>query len=135
MSYGVNQYRRSQGGAMSPRETEATAFAYVNGLLAESGDTHARLRALGKNQELWSLLMRDVGSSANELPAVLKSDVLKVGLFATRFSIAAMGDTRSLQPLIQINEDMISALRSQPVNVMTMPVSDPVRSERLSLAG
>jgi flagellar biosynthesis regulator FlaF len=135
MSYGVNQYRRSQGGAMSPRETEAAAFAYVNGLLAGADDTHARLRALGKNQQLWSLLIRDVGSSSNELPAVLKSDILKVGLFSTRVSIAAMGDNRPLQPLIQINEDMISALRSVPAPVPTMPVSGQVRCERLSLAG
>jgi flagellar biosynthesis regulator FlaF len=132
MSYGANQYRRTEGGAMSPRDTEASAFVFVNRLLAQPGDPEARMRGLAKNQQLWSLLLRDVSSSMNALPPILKADLTKVGLFAMRQSIAAMGDkSRSIAPLIQINDDMIAALRSPSAN--HGPTSSA--EERLSLAG
>lgn len=113
MSYGAHQYRRSEGSALSPRETEAAAFAFVNRLLAQGDGREARMRGLVKNQQLWSLLLRDVGSSSNNLPEVLKSDVTSLGFMVIRDTIAAMGcPERPVTRLIQVNEDMIEALRT-----------------------
>ena len=116
---------------MSPRDTEAAAFAFVNRLLRQTGDQDARMRGLAKNQQLWSLLLRDVGSTMNALPPVLKADLAKVGLYAVRMSIAAMGDQRALTSLIEINDDMIAALRVAP------PARDhaPIAESRISMAG
>ena len=73
------------------------------------------MRGLVKNQQLWSLLLRDIGSSNNGLPQVLKSDLTSLGLLALRETITAMGDGgRSVAGLIQVNEDMIEGLRSLP---------------------
>ena len=122
MSYGAHQYRRSEGSALSPRETEAAAFAFVNRLLAQHDGREARMRGLVKNQQLWSLLLRDVGSSSNNLPEVLKSDVTSLGLMVVRDTIAAMGNAdRPLTRLIQVNEDMIEALRT-PVAALAAAV-------------
>ncbi len=75
------------------------------------------MRALAKNQQLWSLLLRDVGSSSNDLPQVLKSDLMSLGFLTLRETITAMGDGgRSVAGLIQVNEDMIEGLRSSPNN-------------------
>ena len=115
---------------MSPRETEAAAFAFVNRLLVQADNRESRMRGLVKNQQLWSLLLRDVGSSSNNLPTVLKSDVTSLGLMVIRNTIAAMGDADgSLTHLIQVNEDMIEALRT-PV-----PAPAPVVPAMLALAG
>ena len=113
MSYGAHQYRRSEGSALSPRETEAAAFAFVNRLLGQDGGRDVRMRGLVKNQQLWSLLLRDVGSSSNGLPQVLKSDLMSIGFLVMRETIAAMGDGgRSVTGLIQVNDDMIEGLRA-----------------------
>lgn len=130
MSYGAHQYRRSEGSALSPRETEAAAFAFVNRLLAQGDNRESRMRGLVKNQQLWSLLLRDVGSSSNNLPTVLKSDVTSLGLMVIRNTISAMGSAdRPVMQLIQVNEDMIEALRT-PV-----PAPATVAPAMLALAG
>ena len=92
MSYGANQYRRSEGGALPPRETEAAAFVFVNRLMIQEDDAHVRMAGLVKNQQLWSLLLKDVGNSGNRLPAILKGDLAKLGVWVMRQTIAAMGD-------------------------------------------
>ena len=112
MNYGAHQYRRSEGGALSPRDTEASAFVFVNRLLSQAVDSGSRMRGLVKNQQLWSLLLRDLGSNNNRLPPILKADLTRVGLFAMKYSVGAMGDRRALDPLIQVNADMIEALRT-----------------------
>ncbi|MGI4745141.1 MAG: flagellar biosynthesis regulator FlaF [Janthinobacterium lividum] len=130
MNYGANQYRRSEGGALSPRETEAAAFAFVNRLLAEDGDPGRRMRALAKNQQLWSMLLKDIGSSNNGLPEILKADLATVGFWAVRTSIAAMGDDRPVTALMQVNDDMIAGLRTTQEN------SSPSAGQaRLAMAG
>lgn len=123
MSYGAHQYRRSEGSAFSPRETEAAAFAFVNRLLGQDTDRDARMRGLVKNQQLWSLLLKDVGSSSNGLPPVLKSDLAMLGMWVVRHSIAAMGDERRpVGPLVQVNDDMIAALRPAFVSAPSVAV-------------
>ena len=78
------------------------------------------MRGLGKNQQLWSLLLRDVGSSSNALPPVLKSDVMSLGFLIMRETIAAMGDnSQSVARLIQVNDDMIEGLRGSPASSAT----------------
>ena len=115
---------------MSPRETEAAAFAFVNRLLAQDENRESRMRGLVKNQQLWSLLLRDVGSSSNNLPTVLKSDVMSLGLMVIRNTIAAMGSAdRPVAQLIQVNEDMIEALRTP------IPAPATVVPAMLALAG
>ncbi len=127
MSYGAHQYRRSEGSALSPRETEAAAFAFVNRLLDRNGSEGGRMRGLVKNQQLWSLLLRDVGSSNNGLPQVLKSDLMSLGLVVLRETIAAMGDTdHSTEGLIQVNEDMIAGLRASPLGHLAEASSSAV---------
>jgi flagellar protein FlaF len=122
MRYGANQYRRLEGGALSPRETEAAAFVFVNRMLSENGDGFTRMRALAKNQQLWSMLLKDIGSSSNGLPAVLKADLATVGFWAVRTSIASMGDDRPVTALMQVNEDMIAGLRTAREDSSPLPV-------------
>lgn len=111
MSYGSTQYGRGAEKAIPPRDLEAAAFAFVNRSLDEASNSHERVKALGRNHRLWSLLLTDIGLSSNALPTILKKDLVSIGSWSMSYSIIAMGRDIPLQPLIDINHDMIDALR------------------------
>lgn len=111
MSYGSTQYNRTAETATPPRDLEAAAFTFVNQLLENAVEDKERVTALGRNHRLWSLLLTDVGLSSNALPPILKQDLVTIGSWSMSYSIIAMGRDLPLQALIDINLDMIEALR------------------------
>ncbi len=104
------QYNRGAETAISPRDLEAAAFVFVNRFLEEAKDNHERTVALGRNHRLWTLLLTDIGLSSNALPPILKKDLISIGSWSMSYSIVAMGRSIPMQPLIDINRDMIEAL-------------------------
>lgn len=122
MAYGSSLYDRSAERSIPPRDMEASAFVFVNRLLTEANTEQDRIKALNRNHRLWSLLVTDVGLSSNKLPPILKKDLVTLGVWSMSYSNVAMATDRSLQPLIDINADMIEALRSEAeVSVATDP--------------
>lgn len=117
----VARYATSQNAAATPREIELRAFRFVNGLLAAAGDdTRGRAVALERTHRLWSMLLGDLLSPGNALPAELKGRLVSLGLWAQRESMARMGDQASLEPLMALHRDMIAGLEAQsgaPVSV------------------
>ena len=110
----VARYAASQNAAATPREIELRAFRYVNGLLAAAGeDARGRAAALERTHRLWSLLLDDLLSAGNALPAELKGRLVSLGLWAQRESMARMGDQASLEPLMALHRDMIAGLVAQ----------------------
>ena len=124
MSYGSTQYDRSAGTALPPRDLEAAAFAFVNQLLENAIDAKERVTALGRNHRLWSLLLTDIGLASNALPPILKQDLVSIGSWSMSYSIIAMGRDIPLQPLIDINFDMIEALKLKRVPEISAPSPD-----------
>ncbi len=115
MSYGQAEYGRKTAGSLEPREVEAAAFVFVNRMLQEASTASERIKALHRNHKLWSLLVTDVGLTGNELPPILKKDLVSVGAWSMSYSIAAMSQDRPIQPLVDINNDMVDALRPRVV--------------------
>ena len=110
----VARYAASQNAAATPREIELRAFRYVNGLLAAAGeDVRGRAVALERTHRLWSLLLGDLLSPGNALPAELKGRLVSLGLWAQRESMARMDDQGSLEPLMALHRDMIAGLEAQ----------------------
>jgi flagellar biosynthesis activator protein FlaF len=135
MSYGSTQYDRSAGKALAPRDLEATAFAFINKLLEEAKEDRERITALGRNHRLWALLLTDIGMSNNALPPILKKDLVSVGTWSMSYSIAAMGRDLPVKPLIDINRDMIEALRSSASTQKAAISSTPTPAgSRISVA-
>lgn len=124
MSYGSTQYDRTAETTTPPRDLEAAAFAFVNQLLENAVENKERITALGRNHRLWSLLLTDVGLSSNALPPILKQDLVTIGSWSMSYSIIAMGRDLPLQALVQINNDMIEALRMK----QALPEARPVVS-------
>ena len=135
MSYGSTQYDRSAGKALAPRDLEAAAFAFVNGLLENARGSQERVAALGRNHRLWSLLLTDVGMSNNGLPPILKKDLVSVGSWSMSYSIAAMGRDLPVGPLVDVNRDMMEALRLNSIAASVATIPPPsIGGVRMNLA-
>ena len=113
MSRGLRHYQNPLFDAASPRESEIVAFSLCNAGLEAAVTPADRIKALYKNQQLWSLIVKDVGLEGNGLPAGLKAQLAELGSWAMSYSIVAMTNDVSLAPLVQVNQDMIEGLRSQ----------------------
>jgi flagellar protein FlaF len=113
----VARYAAAQNAAATPREIELRAFRYVNGLLTAAGDVPARITALRKTAQLWSILINDLTMEGNGLPMDLKGRLISLGLWAQREAAARMGDEGSLGPLMELHRDMIAGLEAQAAAV------------------
>ncbi len=107
------RYAATQDAAASPREIELRAFRYVNGLLGTARDVPSRMAALHKAHRMWAILLGDLLSPANGLPAELKGRLVSLALWAQREAEARMSDAGSLDPLIDLHRDMIAGLEAQ----------------------
>ena len=109
----ASYFRTPQIGGASPRETEILAFGLCNDRLQRAATPRERTEALGKTQQLWSLLVRDLASEGNALPEELKRNLIGLGFWAMRYATQAMLHGLPLQPLIDVHRDMIDGLRAQ----------------------
>lgn len=95
---------------LSSKDVEIDSFKRANNLLLNAGTVDERRSALRINYMMWSILTRGVDRTDNLLPDLLKKDLISLGGWVMNFSNAALNDSSDLQPLIDINRDMIDGL-------------------------
>ncbi len=71
------------------------------------------MRAVGRNHTLWSLLLKDLALAENRLPDSIKTGLITVGLWSMRYSTLALLKDLSLQPLIEVNRNVLDGLMAQ----------------------
>jgi flagellar protein FlaF len=113
MHHGAARYRQASIQAVAPRETEIAAFGAVIRALAEAADDSARIRALGRNHDLWSMLVKDLGRASNGLPDALKQQLISLGLWAMRYSTLAILQKLPVAPLLDVNRNIMEGLMMQ----------------------
>ncbi|HEX4260233.1 MAG TPA: flagellar biosynthesis regulator FlaF [Acetobacteraceae bacterium] len=114
MQRGITEYRKPNSFPGTPRELEIMAFRYCNRLLTEAAEPIARITALSKNHELWSILVKDLALENNGLPEVLKQNLIALGQWSMRYAILAMARTElPMAPMVRVNSDMIEGLEAQ----------------------
>ncbi len=111
--------QQSDLGGATPRETEAVAFGLCNARLSQAKTSDERVAALHKTHMLWGILVRDLSNPGNRLPATLRDQLLSLGVWAMGYSVAAMTNDMSLQPLIEVQRNLADGLR---VPAMPLPV-------------
>jgi len=121
VTYAASQYQKQSGSYLSSREVEVMAFRHVNTLLTQAKDHDKKVAALAANLKLWSILSLSVERVDCPLPAVLRDDLLKVGSWSMRYSNAAFNAPKDLQPLVDINNDMIEGLSTEPAPYIATP--------------
>jgi len=92
------------------RQQETMAFRLVARRLQEASDQRTRNAALGINHELWSIMFKDLNSSNNRLPPILKQDCLTLARWSLAYSTRAVLSDLPLAPLIEINEQVAQGL-------------------------
>ncbi|GBQ20668.1 flagellar biosynthesis regulator FlaF [Acetobacter estunensis NRIC 0472] len=113
MNYGIQRYNRSTAATMAPREVDIMAFGQAIALLKNAKDQESRLHALSMNQKLWSAVLREVAIDNNGMSDILRGDLTKLGVWATRYCIRAMLHDIGLKPLLGVNQDILDGLRAQ----------------------
>ncbi len=110
---GFRRYAAQAASATLPQEAEIVAFTRVNAELSGAKDRIAELKALHRNHQLWSLIVRDVAMEGNRLPPALKDQLATLGLWSMQYSLAAMSRELPVSALTAVNTNMIEALRAQ----------------------
>lgn len=80
-------------------------------------DTTTRIRALGRNHDLWSMLVKDLARQGNKLPETLKSELISLGLWSMRYSTVAILNDLPLAPLIEVNRNVAAGIAGQTSNI------------------
>ncbi len=110
---GAARYRQASRQAMAARETEIAAFNAINRAQETAASEEARIRALGRNHDLWSMLVKDIGLGENKLPEALKTNLLALGLWAMNYSTLAILHKLPPAPLLGVNRNIAEGLTLQ----------------------
>jgi flagellar protein FlaF len=89
------------------------AFASVTRGLEEANSTEKRIRALGRNHDLWSMLVKDLALEENRLPPELKNQLLGLGAWSMHYSTRAILQDVPIKPLIDVNRNIADGLSMQ----------------------
>lgn len=100
---------------MSGRDCEIAAFRRAIGELESAADEPQRIRAFGRNHDLWSLLVKDLALEGNTLPEALKTQLIALGLWSMQYSIAAILGKLSAEPVLAVNRNVLEGLLGQTV--------------------
>jgi len=113
MLSGAARYRAASEASMSALDTEIAAFGAVIRAL-ESIDTEtSRIRALGRSHTLWSILVKDLALSSNQMPEPLKTQLISLGQWAMQYSTQAILRKLPVEPLLAVNRNVAEGLAAQ----------------------
>lgn len=99
----------------SDRDNEYQAFVHATRALqtatAESG-LPTKVAAVQRNTELWTLLASDLAHDDNRLPDEVKAGLIGLALFSIRQGQAVLLSGAEIEPLIDVNLQIMKGLRA-----------------------
>ncbi|RNF34661.1 flagellar biosynthesis regulator FlaF [Paracoccus methylarcula] len=107
--YGNNPVR-------SDRDTEYAMLSRVTSMLrraSASGDIRVQIEAVGKNNQLWTILAADLASEGNALPDDLRARLLSLASFSLRHGHAVLVRKATVNALIDVNMSIMKGLRGE----------------------
>ena len=76
----------------------------------------SRIRALGRNHTLWSILVQDLSLVENRMPEGIKTQLISLGLWSMRYSTLATLKDMPIGPLLEVNRNIVAGLAAQGAN-------------------
>ena len=112
----LRAYQKAQAAAENPRNAEYRLFGQVTASLLDASTTGAKgkplVDAIDWNRRLWSTLAVDCMDEHNALPMDLKARIVSLSLWVARYSSEVMQQGAPLDPLIDVNRNMMQGLSS-----------------------
>lgn len=111
----VAAYQKANLSTENPKQTEYRAFAIFTRALeeAEAKGPVAIVKAVADNRQLWLTLQMDLASEENKLPLELRAQLLSIAIWVNKYSVSAMKNEASLEPLISVNREIMEGLKGQ----------------------
>jgi flagellar protein FlaF len=109
----ASHYQRASEAAINGHETERAAFRMIIRDLETCTPGQSRVRALGRNHQLWSILVQDLSVAENRMPEGIKAQLINLGLWSMRYSTLALLKDLPVQPLIEVNRNVADGLNAQ----------------------
>ncbi len=110
------QYQKASNAGFSGSDSERAAFSMVIRDLENCTPGVSRVRALGRNHKLWSILVQDLSLAENRMPEGIKTQLISLGLWSMRYSTLAMLKDLPVAPLLNVNRNVVSGLVAQQSN-------------------
>ena len=129
MHHGAARYRKASQANTSARDTELAAFTAITRGLQSAGSRQSRVHALGRNHDLWSLLLKDLALDSNRLPPELKANLIGLALWSMRYSTLAILQDLPVAPLVDVNTNIAEGLILQ---ISPAPLTLPATSTPMS---
>ncbi|PCJ42411.1 MAG: hypothetical protein COA81_05510 [Alphaproteobacteria bacterium] len=116
----LKAYQTTQKANESSSQTEYRLFADVTRALMDTKDLpklDVRLHdALHWNRQLWSTLATDCAVEGNMLPKQLRASIISISIWVGRHSSQVARGEEEVQPLIDINKNIMEGLSAQAQN-------------------
>lgn len=120
----INAYQKTLRTAMSPSQVELTVFRQITGRLHQAKtltDPIARAQAINDNAKLWRIIFTDAVNPDNKLADEVKAGLISLAMWVERHSGLVLREGQAIDPLIDINEQMIEGLRMQVETPSSQP--------------
>jgi flagellar protein FlaF len=116
----LKAYQTTQKANESTSQTEYRLFADVTRALMAAKDLpklDVKLHdALHWNRQLWSTLATDCAVEGNMLPKQLRASIISISIWVGRHSSQVARGDEEVQPLIDINKNIMEGLSAQAQN-------------------
>ena len=112
----LQAYQQAASRAEGPRDSEYRLFAQVTLALIEAAkadpsDISGRIDALDWNRSVWTVLLNDCSSPANQLPAPLRASIISLAFWVGKHTSAVIRRSEEIQPLIDVNRLIMQGLQ------------------------
>jgi len=113
----IQAYQRVATQADTPRELEYRAFGRVTAGLVQARERRAQsgelAEALDANRRLWRVLESDCGAPENQLPPILRAQIISLAQWVRQYSSEVLRGGADIDPLIDVNRTMMEGLTAR----------------------
>lgn len=112
----LQAYQNTQRITEDSRTTEYRLFGQVTGALIDAqkagkADAPPLVEAIDWNKKLWRTLAADCMDDRNQLPQDVRAKIVSLSLWIAKYSRQVTRNGASLDPLIEVNRNMMQGLK------------------------
>ena len=110
----LKSYQSAQRAVEDPRTTEYRLFGQVTGALidAKTAQGTPLVEAVDWNRRVWRTLAADCMDDRNKLTADVRAKIISLSLWVAKYSRAVTREKAPLDPLIEINRNIMQGLQA-----------------------